>query len=81
MSPTSGRDNEPARAPRYEEFVADISRVIPVIKVAWEAFQDTSAVASAVREEYLKLSAIHRVDFATAGVRVANSPRASAAKT
>ena len=48
----------------YEEFIADISRVIPVIKVNWSTFQSTEDVAASIREEYLKISAIRRVDFA-----------------
>ena len=32
----------------YEEFIADISRVIPVIKVNWENFQDTREMAQKI---------------------------------
>ena len=47
----------------YEEFIADISRVIPVIKVSWEKFQSTEDVAKSIREEYMQISAVRRIDF------------------
>lgn len=47
----------------YEEFIADIARVIPVIKVNWNQFQSTEDVAASIAEEYRKISAIRRVDF------------------
>ena len=61
----------------YEEFIADISRVIPVIKVNWSTFQSTEDVARSVREEYLKISAIRHVDFG--GDAKANAAAAAAA--
>ena len=47
----------------YEEFIADISRVIPVIRVNWSNFQSTEDVAKSIREEYLRISAVRRIDF------------------
>ncbi len=35
----------------YEAFVADISRVVPVIRVGWERFHDIEVVADAITKE------------------------------
>lgn len=38
---------------RYEEFVSDISRRIPVIRVSWEEYRDAEEIASVIEKEYL----------------------------
>jgi deoxyadenosine/deoxycytidine kinase len=37
----------------YEEFVADISRLIPVIRVSWEQYRDAEEMATVIEREYL----------------------------
>ena len=61
----------------YEEFIEDISRVIPVIKVDWESFQNTDDVAASVREEYLKISAVRKIEFKPAPLRASPPPKAA----
>jgi len=45
----------------YEDFVVDISRIIPVIRVGWEQFQDTETVADAITEEYTRANFMRTV--------------------
>ena len=40
----------------YEEFIDDIARSIPVIRVPWEEFRETEEVVELVQETYLKES-------------------------
>ncbi len=40
----------------YENFIEDISKVIPVIRVKWDAFREVEEVAEAIKQEYLKTS-------------------------
>ncbi|MCB9639233.1 MAG: deoxynucleoside kinase [Myxococcales bacterium] len=40
----------------YEQFIEDISKVIPVIRVNWDEFREVEEVAEAIKEEYLKTS-------------------------
>lgn len=47
----------------YEEFIGNISRVIPVIKVNWTTFADPSKVAQLIKDEWTKMQSIHQVDF------------------
>lgn len=47
----------------YEEFLADISKTIPVIKVNWESFKSTEEMVQMIRREFSKLSTIHTVDW------------------
>ena len=42
----------------YEEFIEDISRSIPVIRVAWEEFRDVDEVVSMIQETYFNESFI-----------------------
>jgi deoxyadenosine kinase len=47
----------------YEEFIADISRSIPVIRVPWEEFHETEEVVKLVQETYLKESFLREVHW------------------
>jgi deoxyadenosine kinase len=45
----------------YAEFVADISRIIPVIRVGWEQFGDIETIADAIIREYTQTSYLRDV--------------------
>lgn len=45
----------------YESFVEDISRSIPVIRVGWEQFGDTEAIADAITREVARASYLRDV--------------------
>jgi deoxyadenosine kinase len=47
----------------YEEFLHDIARVIPVIKVQWDEFQEADEVAKRIKAEYQRIQNIRHVDF------------------
>ena len=47
----------------YEEFIADIARSIPVIRVPWDEFQETSAVVERVQEVYTQGSFLRDVHW------------------
>ncbi len=47
----------------YEEFVADISRLIPVIRVSWEQYRDAEEMATVIEREYLGRSFVREVDW------------------
>ena len=37
----------------YENFVGDISRVIPLIRVSWNQYRDVEEMAQVIKREYL----------------------------
>jgi deoxyadenosine kinase len=45
----------------YEEFVASISKVIPVIRVDYERFATAEEMASVIQREYLDVSFLRQV--------------------
>jgi deoxyadenosine kinase len=45
----------------YQEFIADISKVIPVIRVDYERFQSAEAMAQVIQREYLSASFLRHV--------------------
>jgi deoxyadenosine kinase len=45
----------------YQEFVADISKVIPVIRVDYERFPSVEAMAEVIQREYLSASFLRHV--------------------
>ena len=47
----------------YEQFLKDISRVIPVIRVNWNTFRTAEEMALVVKEKWLQMSNIHCVDW------------------
>jgi len=47
----------------YEEFVASISRTVPVIRVDWDEFHDVEEMARRIQEEYLKGSFLREVHW------------------
>jgi deoxyadenosine kinase len=44
----------------YENFLRDISRSVPVIRVDWDQFRDVEEMAAVIEEEYLKGSFLKR---------------------
>lgn len=47
----------------YEDFINDISRLVPVIKVNWSRFQPEEEVAHRIKDEWNRMQNIHLVDF------------------
>ena len=47
----------------YEEFIEDIARVIPVIKVNYSQFRTADEMADKIHEEYMKIANIRTVEF------------------
>jgi deoxyadenosine kinase len=45
----------------YENFVRDISRSVPVIRVDWDQFRDVEEMATVIEQEYLRGSFLRRV--------------------
>jgi deoxyadenosine kinase len=45
----------------YEEFVQDISRLIPVIRVGWNEFWEVEEIAAAISREYTQTSFLRQV--------------------
>lgn len=51
----------------YEDFIADISRVIPVIKVNWSEFRSAEEMADCIKEEYERIQNVRCVEFPKSG--------------
>jgi len=47
----------------YEEFVAEISRTIPVIRVDWDRFRSVDDIATRIQEEYKRGSFLREVSW------------------
>lgn len=47
----------------YADFIQEISKTIPVIRVNWESFQNINEIAAKIKEEYEKIQIIHNVDW------------------
>jgi deoxyadenosine kinase len=45
----------------YEEFVQDISKLIPVIRVGWNEFWKTEEIAAAITREYTRTSFLRQI--------------------
>jgi deoxyadenosine kinase len=45
----------------YEDFLKDISRSVPVIRVDWDQFRDAEEMAQVIEREYLRGSFLRRV--------------------
>ena len=45
----------------YENFVQDISKVIPLIRVSWNEFRDVEEMAEVIKREYLDASFLRNV--------------------
>jgi deoxyadenosine kinase len=43
----------------YEEFIAEISRSIPVIRVGWDTFMDEGELAAHIVSEHKKIQTVH----------------------
>ena len=61
-SPCCILDPQQLRA-AYDEFIQNISLVIPVIKVNWSDFRSADEMAEKIRVEYAKLHNIRYVEF------------------
>lgn len=46
----------------YEEFVKEISKIIPVIRVNWNEFKDAETVADHIYSVYEKIQTVHTVE-------------------
>jgi deoxyadenosine kinase len=51
----------------YEEFVQNIARTIPVVRVDWDRFQDVEEMAMAVQREFNHGSFLRNVSFTEGG--------------
>ena len=47
----------------YENFIRDISRSIPVVRVDWDMFRDADEMARIIQEEYLRGSFLRHVQW------------------
>jgi hypothetical protein len=47
----------------YEEFLTDISRIIPVIRVSWHEFRTAEEMAAMICREYASMLNMRRVSF------------------
>jgi len=47
----------------YEEFVSEISRTIPVIRVDWDRFHSVDNIAGRIQEEYMRGSFLREVSW------------------
>ena len=47
----------------YQEFIQDISRTVPVIRVDWEQYRDASEMAEVIKREYFHQSFIRDVSW------------------
>ena len=47
----------------YQEFIHDISRTVPVIRVNWEEYRDASEMAEVIKQEYFHQSFIRNVEW------------------
>lgn len=47
----------------YHNFIYDISKIIPVIRIDWTCFRDEEEVAVKIKEEYEKIQIIHDIEW------------------
>lgn len=47
----------------YEEFLLEIAKVVPVIRVNWSNFKDPKEVAEKIIQEYQNMNNIHTIHF------------------
>jgi deoxyadenosine kinase len=47
----------------YEEFLGDISKVIPVIRVNYSKFKTAEEMAKIIKEEFDKMHNIKEIDY------------------
>ena len=48
----------------YENFITEISRTVPVIKICWEQYRNVEEMAEVIEREYLRGSFLRTVDWA-----------------
>jgi deoxyadenosine kinase len=49
----------------YEEFLKDISRVIPVIRVNWSEFRSAEEMAEVIKKEWETIHNVHHIEWNT----------------
>eukprot|EP00029_Vermamoeba_vermiformis_P001817 TRINITY_DN12038_c0_g1_i1.p1 TRINITY_DN12038_c0_g1~~TRINITY_DN12038_c0_g1_i1.p1 ORF type:complete len:212 (-),score=71.13 TRINITY_DN12038_c0_g1_i1:80-673(-) len=49
----------------YEEFLKDISRVIPVIRVNWSEFRSAEEMAEVIKKEWETIHNVHNIEWHT----------------
>jgi len=64
----------------YEVFIADIARVIPVIKVDYSRFRTAEEMAQVIKNEYAKIANIRCVAFSKQGADKFSTPTKSSTK-
>jgi hypothetical protein len=47
----------------YEEFIANISRTIPTVRVDWDQFRDAEEMADAIKRVYFHGSFLRQVSW------------------
>ena len=47
----------------YEQFIADIARTVPVIRISWEEYRDVEEMAGVIEREYLQGSFLRTVQW------------------
>ena len=57
----------------YEDFLEDISQLIPVLRVNWSSFHTAEEMADQIRTQYAALRSIRRIDWD--GADAAPAPR------
>merc|ERR1712083_1004447 len=65
----------------YEVFIADIARVIPVIKIDYSRFRTAEEMAQVIRVEYAKIANIRCVTFDKPALDQFSTPTKSPAKS
>jgi len=60
----------------YEEFIQDISRIIPVIRVNYERFRTADEMAEMIVREYAKMTSVRYIDF-DSPAKVHHKPRST----
>merc|ERR1711982_274120 len=65
----------------YEVFIADIARVIPVIKVDYSRFRTAEEMAQVIKVEYAKIANIRCVTFNKPASDQFSTPTKSTAKS
>lgn len=66
----------------YEDFLEDISQVIPVLRVDWSTFRTAEDMAKMIQQQYAAMRSIRRVDWdiPAAPAAAPTTPVATAAK-
>lgn len=58
----------------YEDFLEDISQIIPVLRVDWSSFRSAEEMAVQIQQQYAAMRSIRRVDWDTAPSHLPSTP-------